>query len=184
MNGLGRFDYAYKGCTSRDDVRIYGSDEISYRKAYEWLQHCDFIADFGCGFGFFRTLCKPGQYWGLDSSCTPHADEHVDLVTYRGQFPGVMLRHCLEHNEHWADILRNALASFTERMALVLFTPWSDGATYDMEPAESGPAHRCLSFRKEDILLILDNALVKWRLEENIPTATEFGLEHIFYIER
>ena len=33
------------------------------------------------------------------------------------------MRHILEHNYEWARILDNALASFTERMALILFTP-------------------------------------------------------------
>jgi hypothetical protein len=33
------------------------------------------------------------------------------------------MRHILEHNYEWARVLDNALASFTQRMALILFTP-------------------------------------------------------------
>jgi len=47
----------------------------------------------------------------------------VDLVAYRSHVPGVFMRHVLEHNDEWARILDNAVASFTERMALILFTP-------------------------------------------------------------
>lgn len=32
------------------------------------------------------------------------------------------MRHILEHNYEWARILDNALASFTQRMAPILFT--------------------------------------------------------------
>jgi len=33
------------------------------------------------------------------------------------------MRHVLEHNYDWVRILDNALASFNERMVLILFTP-------------------------------------------------------------
>ena len=33
------------------------------------------------------------------------------------------MRHVIEHNEAWGRILDNAVASFTERMVLILFTP-------------------------------------------------------------
>jgi hypothetical protein len=47
----------------------------------------------------------------------------VDLVEYRSGVSGIFMRHILEHNYEWARILDNALASFTQRMALILFTP-------------------------------------------------------------
>jgi hypothetical protein len=47
----------------------------------------------------------------------------VDLVQYRSSVPGIFMRHILEHNYEWARVLDNALASFTQRMALILFTP-------------------------------------------------------------
>ena len=33
------------------------------------------------------------------------------------------MRHILEHNYKWARVLDNALASFTQRITLILFTP-------------------------------------------------------------
>jgi hypothetical protein len=61
--------------------------------------------------------------WGIEGTASSVCDEVVDLVAYRSTVPGIFMRHILEHNRMWDRILDNALASFTERMALILFTP-------------------------------------------------------------
>ena len=183
MSNIGRWDQYYIGKT-KDDLLMYSNnDDTTYRKGYEWLRYCGTIQDWGCGYGFFKTLCKDNVYIGLDGSCAPNAYMQVDLATYRSCTPGIFMRHVLEHNEEWEQVLRNALSSFYDRMVLVLFTPFSDH-TYDMEPIESGTEHRCFSFKKEDITNMFDEYCIRWTLEENLHTETQFHVEHIFYLEK
>lgn len=62
----------------------------------------------------------------MDGSHTPFADRIADLETYRTTCEGLLLRHVLEHNYRWRDILDNALVSFTRRLVLILFTPLAE----------------------------------------------------------
>ena len=48
------------------------------------------------------------------------------LEDYTSDVPAIHMRHVLEHNRTWRTILTNACQSFTERMALTLFTPLAD----------------------------------------------------------
>lgn len=115
----GAWDAFYAKAT---DAWAFGGLQ-SYELGAEWLKDCDLITDWGCGLGWFRTLIDPERYRGIDGSASPFADEVVDLAEYRSETPGLFMRHVLEHDWRWADILDNAIASFTERMALVLFSP-------------------------------------------------------------
>jgi hypothetical protein len=122
---LGLWDSWYEDVT---EPATYG-DEHSYRLAAEWLAPCATVADWGCGTGGFRGFVYPDQdYVGFDGSATPFADEIVDLAAFRFETEGVLLRHVLEHNLRWRNVLTNAAASFTSRLALVLFTPLLDTA--------------------------------------------------------
>jgi hypothetical protein len=186
MSNLNRWNYIYAGAKkSADFIRTYGNDDVTYKKGYEWLQHCNTIEDWGCGFAFFSKLCKPKQYRGIDGSNTPFADEQVDFAVYKSnKYPGIFMRHVIEHNEDWAVVLRNALESFQYRMCLVLFTPWAE-KTYDYEPPERGSEHRCFFFNRQDILDVITSIPgISWQSEENIQTCTQFGVEHVFYLEK
>src|SRR5919109_3839778 len=119
MTNVGKWAVWYQGS---DEPWAYG-DPTSYEIGAAWLVGCALVEDWGCGAGWLRTLLPPDRYRGLDGTASPFCDAVVDLVTYRSTVPGVLLRHVLEHNYAWAQILDNALASFTERMALILFTP-------------------------------------------------------------
>ena len=77
----------------------------------------------GAAGGLAEHVAPPDRYRGIDGTASPRCAEVVDLVEYRSTIPGLFMRHILEHNYEWARILDNALASFTERMALILFTP-------------------------------------------------------------
>lgn len=121
----------------------------TYALGAEWLAPCESIEDWGCGKGWLRTIVDPERYKGIDGSHSPFADEIADLTEYRSNTPGLFMRHVLEHNFEWEKILSNALASFTQRMVLILFTPLSDH-THDIlwEPDPGVPN---LSFKLEDI---------------------------------
>jgi hypothetical protein len=60
------------------------------------------------------------RYRGIDGIPSPRCAEFVDLVQYRSSVPWIFMRHILEHNYEWARVLDNALASFTQRITLIL----------------------------------------------------------------
>jgi hypothetical protein len=104
----------------------------------------------------------------------------VDLVAYRSTVPGIFLRHVLEHNEAWVQLLDNALASFTERMVLILFTPeWPVTEAMGFHPDLGGPD---IAFRLADLTdrFLPDVAYAVHRL----PSATQYGVETILLLER
>jgi hypothetical protein len=119
MSTVGKWAAWYQAC---EEPWPYG-DTTSYDIGAAWLAGCALMEDWGCGTGWLPTLLPPGRYRGLDGSASPWCDAVVDLVAYRSTVPGIFVRHVLEHNDAWALILDNALASFTERRVLILFTP-------------------------------------------------------------
>jgi hypothetical protein len=184
MSNLGRWDRYYKNW-SREKTHAFGC-ETTYRKGYEFLAGCERIEDWGCGYGFFRNFCAPDQYRGLDCSCTPHADENVDFVTHQTTVPGIFMRHVLEHNPEWKKVLSNALASFQERMVLILFTPLvAETVQILWDEACGNPTY---SFSLQEILDVMKSFCESQGMtivtELHVPTRTMFKEEHLFYLEK
>jgi hypothetical protein len=157
----------------------YG-DPTSYEIGAAWLAGCPMVEDWGCGAGWLRTLLPSHRYRGLDGTASPSCDAVVDLVTYRSTVPGVFIRHVLEHNEAWAQILDNALASFTERMVLILFTP--ERAVTEAVARHPDLGVPDIAFRLADLTdrFPPDVAYAVHR----IPSATQYGGETILLLER
>lgn len=162
----------------------------SYEKGAEYLGDCELVEDWGAGAGWFSTFIEKGRYRGVDGSQTPFAAEIADLTEYRSEVPGIFMRHVLEHNFEWQKILDNALASFTERMCLVLFTPMSENGTHDTE-FEDPPGVPNLSFALADLTDRMEAAGVKWTVEplgNSIPYGLQDpilqGTETLFLLER
>lgn len=168
----------------------YG-DETSYQKAMEFLDGPHIIEDWGCGTSWARKFVKRGRYIGIDGSWSLHCDLVTDLRTYRSSSAGgILIRHILEHNYDWKKILGNALASFQKKFALILFTPFTE-TTRTIAMSESGKVPD-ISFRREDLLEFLDAVDAGSRrsdrrrfyfTEESIQSATQYGVEHLFYIQ-
>ena len=79
----------------------------------------------------------------------------ADLTEYHSTTAGLLLRHVLEHNHRWADVLDNAIASFTRRLAVVLYTPLAAGTWVRLWDAGAlGVPEIC--FRLEDLTERLD----------------------------
>lgn len=157
----------------------YG-DTTSYEIGAAWLAGCRMIEDWGCGPGWLRTLIPPHRYRGLDGTASPGCDAIVDLVTYRSTVPGIFLRHVLEHNESWAHILDNALASFTERMVLILFTPEQAATEVIAVQPEVGVPD--IAFRLADLTDRFPPHVTY--AVHRIPSATQYGSETILLLER
>jgi hypothetical protein len=66
--------------------------------------------------------------------------------------------------------------SFRKRLALVLFTPFSE-ETHQMSPG----GLRDIFFREEDITRHFDGCAFR---REDLLTDTQYGEEHVFYVEK
>jgi hypothetical protein len=176
MTNVGKWTAWYQGL---EDPWAYG-DTTSYEIGAAWLAGCARVEDWGCGAGWLSTLIPLGRYRGLDGTSSPWCDEAVDLVEYRSTVPGVFMRHVLEHNYEWARILDNAVASFTERMVLILFTP---------ERAATAEIAFHLDVGVPDIAFRLADITDRFPPDvtftvQRIPSATQYGCETILLLER
>jgi hypothetical protein len=152
----------------------------SYALGAEWLEGLD-VEDWGCGMGWMRNFIPPERYLGVDGSHSNFVDRVVDLAEYRSRTPGLFMRHVLEHNHEWRKVLDNALASFTERMFLVLFTPLVE-ETRDLTPWDNSPKVPNYGFRVEDLTSRFGD--VQWEMD-SIQSKLLFGeRETIFRISR
>lgn len=174
-SNLGKWDLYYHDLKHE---RLYG-DEITYQLAADFLADVGEVEDWGCGSGGFRKFCT-ARYTGVDGSVTPYADKIVDLCSYRSTVDGILMRHVLEHNYNWEKILRNALASFRNKLCIIIFTPFSS-RTYTIRYCNDFRVPD-ISFKKDD--LVCHFVGLHWTLEENIKTNSEYGVEHVFRIER
>lgn len=176
---LGKWDNWYKNVTTMGSF-AYG-DTVTYRLAAEFLADMPEIEDWGCGTGGFKRLYQ-GKYTGLDGSANPFVDKIVDLRTYRSSVDGIMMRHVLEHNYDWPEVLTGAVSSFRKKYCLVLFTPFMTATHEIAHNKKHGVDVPDIAFNKKDIEHFF--ADLKWRLDDNIKTRTGYGIEHVYYVEK
>ncbi len=140
------------------------ADTISYSMGAEFLKDCDIVEDWGCGLGWFKkTYC--GRAIGVDGTESKFSDVVADLATYKSyNFPnGIFMRHVLEHNENWKEILENALDTARYKFFLAIFTPFSE-------------TEKILGWTEE--LGVPDISLVRKDVENTI-VAHDFGFEGV-----
>lgn len=178
------FDGRWEQWYQRDEAFMltpYG-ESSTYDIGAEFLQDCETVEDWGCGLGWFRTKRWDG-YTGVDGSHTPHANVYADLREYRSDVPGIFMRHVLEHNHEWAQILDNAIASFRERMVLILFTPLADETHVIGSTNIGGIEIPDYSFALNDIWDRFPDNVVFRDFEVSSPE-TQYGVEHVFLLEK
>jgi hypothetical protein len=163
------------GYSEIENRRPYG-DSQTYALGAAFLKGLS-VEDWGCGLGWFQNFHE-GSYVGVDGSRSKFATVHVDLTEYTSTTDGLFMRHVLEHNHDWRKVLTNALASFQKRMVLVMFTPFCD-ETHVI--TESVPGIPDISFRRDDLV----DFFRPWLdCEKSLSTATQYGVEHVFYLEK
>ncbi len=147
-----------------------------------WLKDCSLIEDWGCGRGWFSTLIEAERYCGVDGT-SPFASVTADLTEYTSEVPGIFMRGVIEHNLRWEAVFDNALQSFTERMALVLFTPL-EKTTRQIDWVDP-PGVPDISFALTDLVKAIEasGASVSKVTTLDSPE-TAYGVETILYIER
>lgn len=176
MSNVGKWDDWYRSATTPAPF----GDSDSYKMGADYLQDCDTVEDWGCGQGWFSRH-RPDGCIGVDGSHSPFAARIADLEQYRSSVDGIFMRHVLEHNYQWKSVLGNAIASFTRKFVLVIFTPWSDGETREMRFIERVGVPD-LAFRKDDITEMLQG--LDWELVELQSPLTIYGQEHLFLVRR
>lgn len=154
------------------------ANTLTYELGAQWLADCTLIEDWGCGMGWLRTIVPSQRYVGLDGTDSLFVDQVVDLAAYRSRVPGVFMRHVLEHNRDWGAVLDNALASFTHRMALIVFTPMQ-AHTHDLSC--DLPGVPTIGFAAAELTARMDAAGVGWTVEE-FQTEAFFGVETLYRI--
>ena len=174
---LDQWDY------ERSGKARYG-DDTTYREGIAFLDGHGTIEDWGCGPGYARRFVRESGYVGVDGSPSSAADKVVDLRAYTSRTECIFMRHVLEHNHEWRRILANAVASFTRRMVLVIFTPFAE-TTRVVAVSPHGKLVKAavpdISFRKADLTAFFSDCRYA---EESVTTGTQYGREHIFYIEK
>jgi hypothetical protein len=166
---------------------MYG-DPTTAEKAGKFLNQPDIrnIEDWGCGQGGFRDyIGKHQTYIGIDGSQTQFADKIADLEAYRSQVDAIHVRHILEHNPGWRNILRHALASFQKRMVLTLFTPFIGETKFiAVYPQFTGLDIMMvdIAFARDDIVGHFEG--IRWHSEEGLVTETQYKIEHVFYLQK
>ncbi len=153
-------------------------DTITYQMGAEFIGDLP-VEDWGCGLGWYRQYAK-GPYCGLDGSPSRFCDKVGELGEYRSQTPALFMRHVLEHNAFdWQTILDNAVASFTKRMVLIIFTPFRE-FTIELKVEHEGDPPQ-ISFAWSDVTDRFGDA--SWTSQ---PTAsrTQHGVENVFYLEK
>ncbi len=177
MSMLGRWDSWYAGLPAEPSAFRYG-DTITYEMAAEFLSDCPIVEDWGCGAGGFKRYCKT-QYIGVDGSATPFSDVVADLCTYRSSADGVLLRHVLDHNYRWMDVLENALSTATKKVCLVLFTPPALVTGEIAHNRQHGVDVPDIAFRPQDLERCFRDK--SWSCH-TLHTATGYGMETLYKI--
>lgn len=171
-----------------DENTFRYSDTETYKKGYDFLHNdCEKIEDWGCGTGGFKRFFKESsnQYVGVDGSNTPFSNIKADLLKYTSTVDGIFMRHVMEHNYDWKIMFHNACRSFTKKMCLIIFTPFSstDETVEIAHNLHHGVDVPDLSLSKRDLLEIIDTYGIKYT-EETVYNNTGYGLEHIFLLEK
>lgn len=153
---------------------IYGAED-TYRLAADWLRPCRTVADWGGSRGHFRTFLPPETAYTLVDGTVQTTDQVLaDLATYRAESDGILLRHVLDNTEDWQAVLRNALASFRQRMVVVTFTP-PEPVSRRVRIKSGWPIWH---FDLSDLACAMAPYLVR---SDSVRTTHP---EHIFYLER
>jgi hypothetical protein len=171
--------------------RAVYADPRTAEIAGEWLNIPSImvVEDWGCGYGGFKRYLGAHQtYIGIDGSNSPFAHKMVDLVEYRSKVDGIHLRHVLEHNPSWREILRNLLSSFTKRAVITLFTPFCETETVIARYPNfnnTGVDMVDISLSEKDLYQFFSEASnITVQAITGLVTDSQYNIEHVYLLAR
>lgn len=159
------------------DKQLPYGDTVTYFMAEDWLRGLD-VEDWGCGYGWFKNV-HYGNYKGIDGTNSRWCDKVEDLRTYKSSSPGILLRHVLEHNHDWKQVLDNAVASFTKKLCIILFTPLVDETKVIVEDV-CGLGVPDIAFNLSDIVSRLECPFYV----DSTASGSVYGVETIIRVQR
>jgi hypothetical protein len=181
VSNVSKWDNWYKELGNEPSSYKYSETE-SYKIAANFLKELDVVEDWGVGGGGFLNHLPSAI--GVDGSDTPFAHKKfIDLCNYVSKVNGVHLRHVLEHNYEWKQVLKNALTSAKDKLVITFFIPFSDGQTKEL-------AHNLiygvdvpdLSISKKEFDSILQSFSTKKIEIISLENGTAYGIEIIYKI--
>lgn len=163
----------------------YPGNPDSYMLAGEFLSGDGLIEEWGCATTWGKQFLK-SPYRGVDGGISKFVDQVADLRMYRSTVPKILIRHVLEHNWEWRQILANVMASFYDRAAIILFIPLG---THDINrsfehregEAESPPGLQMDEMSFENMLYIPGIRVETKVLSNNTPP---FGYEKLYFLTK
>jgi hypothetical protein len=162
----------------------YGSDDTTYVRAGLYLSGPGLVEDWGCGTTYARRFIG-APYRGVDGLWSRFADEQADLAVPRQPVPKILMRHVLEHNWNWREILVNMLASFTDRAVLILFLRPGEKdrnvSASDLSDESEWPG---LELCEADLLAILAQSGVSFSSEEMETATAPYNYERIYWLAK
>jgi hypothetical protein len=163
----------------------YGGDDTSYIRAGLYLSGPGLVEDWGCGTTYARRFIG-APYWGVDGCVSKFTDEQADLAVARKPVPKILMRHALEHNWNWRDILENLLSSFTDRAVLILFLhPGKVDKNISGDDLSDEAEWPGLELCEPDLNAILDShpEIEVWR-EDLITATAPQNYERIYWLSK
>lgn len=164
--------------------KAYPGSDDSYEMAGEYLAGNDTIEEWGCATTWGKQFLD-SPYRGVDGGPSEWVDEVADLTTYRSKADKILIRHVLEHNWEWRQILQNVVGSFQDRAVIILFIPLG---THDINRsfehrADKAPSPPGLQMDEESFWYELRNCNLYFdtTLSNNTPP---FGYERVIGINK
>lgn len=155
----------------------------TYLTAAAFMDGLASMEDWGCGLAYLKDfLDDPSIYVGVDGSASLFATDVDDIATRRTTVDGIVIRHVLEHNHNWRDILDNAVRSATRRLCIVLFTPLADETRVLMTEPDYGDVP-VISFSLEDLCdRLRKRPEARWDIVTIDSPSVEYGQETVIRV--
>lgn len=139
----------------------YGDDATTYQRAGAYLSGPGLVREWGCATTWGKRFVG-APYEGIDGAEAVESwgAKRADLRTYRPEekSPKALMRHVLEHNWEWRDILSNFLDSFTDRAVVIFFLPPSDKEDFHTPAWSMDEAVPALTVNEADLMDILESS--------------------------
>lgn len=176
---LHKWEWWLEGIPARQPI---GGSSDSYHLAAGFLKDCKVVEDWGGGLGYLKELLPEGvEYRNVDGSHNEFVDIEADLTSYMspGGVDGICIRHVIEHNPQWRQLLDHAYVSTKRKLCLILFTPLVK-ETHQMSWHEQVGVPD-IAFKTADLLPQVGQWDIHWT---QIKSQTQYGVETIFYMWR
>ncbi len=147
FNPVGAWNSRYEGVRQPSS---YGNQD-TYLLAKYLLDKPGSLEDWGCGLGFAKAYFEIASYLGIDGSKSRFCDVVEDLKLRQSTPDYVLMRHVIEHNLEWKEVLSNVVKCAQRRLLVIVFTFIVPETRYEFDK-DGVP---CISFKREEVLEVM-----------------------------